>query len=161
MSPLTRFATNDLQDSPIGIRHKLSALWASATLCYLYGDYFDLYVPGTVNGLASGDNNLDSPTTLLAAAASLLVPALMVALSLVLSPRVSRLVNIVGGVLFTVFVALVAVSSLDGWHTFYVLYSVVEVCLTLSIAWLAWRWPRAATSRGVGLAGDAHVAPPA
>lgn len=161
MSPKTGISTHGLQDAPLSIRHQLSALWASATLCYLYGDYFDLYVPGTVTGLANGDNNLDSPTTLLAAAASLLVPALMVCLSLVLSSRVSRLLNLVGGVLFTVFVALVAVSSLEGWRSFYVLYSVVEMCLTLSIAWLAWRWPRAATSPGLVLEGEGHLAPPA
>lgn len=131
-----------LQDLPVTIRHKVSALWASVTLAYLYGDYFDLYVPGTVNGLASGDNNLNSPTTLLAASTSLLIPALMVCLSLLLRPRASRFLNLIAGVFFTIFVGLVAANSIDSWHTFYVLYAVVEMCLTGSIVWLAWRWPR-------------------
>jgi hypothetical protein len=101
-------------------------------------------VPGTVAGLASGENNLNSPITLLAAAVALLIPAVMVSLSLVLKPRVSRLLNIIVGIFFTVFVALVAASSLQDWRAFYVLYSVVEVGLTASIVWAAWRWPREA-----------------
>ena len=133
-----------LQNPPISVKHTLAALWTSVTLCYLYGDYFDLYVPGTVAGLASGENNLNSPITLLAAAVALLIPAVMVSLSLVLKPRVSRLLNIIVGIFFTVFVALVAASSLQDWRAFYVLYSVVEVGLTASIVWAAWRWPREA-----------------
>lgn len=72
----------------------------------------------------------------------LLIPALMVSLSLVLKPTVNRRVNIIVGLFFTVFVGLVGVSSLQVWRTFYVIYAVVEVVLTLSIVRLAWRWPR-------------------
>lgn len=31
-----------LEDITVHTRIKLSALWASVTLCYLYGDYFEL-----------------------------------------------------------------------------------------------------------------------
>lgn len=135
------------QDPPVNVKYKLAALWASVTLCYLYGDYFDLYVPGTVDGLARGRNNLNSPVSLLAAAVVLMIPALMVSLSLLLRPTANRRTNLVVGAFFTVFVGLVGVNSLQVWRTFYVLYAAVEVCLTLSIVWLAWRWPRA-TGRG-------------
>ncbi|HTL41718.1 MAG TPA: DUF6326 family protein [Pseudolysinimonas sp.] len=128
----------------VGVSHKLSALWVSVTLCYLYGDYFDLYVPGTADGLVSGENNLNSPVTLLAAATVLLIPALMVSLSLLLRPTANRRVNLIVGAFFTVFVAFVGVSSLQSWRAFYVLYAVVEVLLTLTIVWIAWRWPRPA-----------------
>jgi len=134
---------SDLQDPPVHVKHKLAALWASATLCYLYGDYFDLYVPGTVEGLLRGKNNLNSPTALLAAATLLLIPAAMVSLSLLLRAPANRRLNLIVGVFFTIFVGLVGVNSLQLWRTFYVLYAVVEVCLTVSIVWLAWRWPRA------------------
>lgn len=69
---------NDLQDFKIDVKFKLSALWASVTFCYLYGDYFELYVPKKVEGLANGDNMLDSPMKLFIAAFLLLIPALMV-----------------------------------------------------------------------------------
>jgi hypothetical protein len=35
----------DFEDIKVNIKIKLSALWTSVTLCYLYGDYFELYVP--------------------------------------------------------------------------------------------------------------------
>jgi hypothetical protein len=132
------------EDAPVSVKFKLAGLWASATLCYLYGDYFDLYVPGTVEGLLRGKNNLSSPISLLAASLVLLIPALMVSLSLLLKPTVNRRVNIIVGLFFTVFVGLVGVSSLQVWRTFYVIYAVVEVVLTVTIVVLAWRWPRAA-----------------
>ena len=36
---------NTLEDYKINIKIKLSILWASVTLFYLYGDYFELYIP--------------------------------------------------------------------------------------------------------------------
>lgn len=139
-----------LQDHPVHVKHKLAALWASATLCFLYGDYFDLYVPGTVEGLLRGKNNLDSPVTLGAAAILLLIPAVMVSMSLVLRPNVNRRANLIVGAFFAVFVGLVGVSSLQVWRTFYVIYAAVELLLTLSIVWHAWRWPREIARREVG-----------
>lgn len=46
-------STSDLEDFKINVKIKLSALWTSATLCYLYGDYFELYVPEKVEVLFS------------------------------------------------------------------------------------------------------------
>src|SRR5690606_18931910 len=97
-----------------------------------------------VEGLANGDNNLNAPLALLAAAMLLMIPAVMVSLSLVLNSRVNRILNLITGAFFTVSVGLVGVASVETWRTFYVLYSAIEVCLTLSIVWVSWRWPRAA-----------------
>ena len=33
---------------------KLSALWASTMFCYIYCDYFELYVPGKLDGMLQG-----------------------------------------------------------------------------------------------------------
>jgi len=46
--------------------------------CYIYGDYFELYVPKKVEGLISGANMLDSPTKLFLASVLLAIPALMI-----------------------------------------------------------------------------------
>ena len=51
--------TSNLEDTKVNIKIKLSALWASVTLCYLYGDYFELYVPRKVEGLINGENLLN------------------------------------------------------------------------------------------------------
>lgn len=42
---------NNLEDLKVNVKITLSALWTSVTLCYLYGDYFDLYVPKKIEGL--------------------------------------------------------------------------------------------------------------
>ncbi len=132
----------DLQDFTVNVKIKLAALWASVTFLYIYGDYFELYVPKKVAGLLNGDNMLDSPTKLFIAAFLLLIPSLMVCLSVILKPFPNRILNICLGVFYTLFVALVGVSSISDWRTFYVFYAVVEICLTSLIVWFAWRWER-------------------
>lgn len=132
--------TGDLLDEKVGVKFKLSALWASVTFCYLYGDYFELYIPKKAEGLVNGVNMLDSPTKLFMAAFLLLIPSLMVCLSIILKPKINRILNIFLGVFYTLFVALVGASSVSEWRAFYVFYAAVEICLTVMIVWFAWRW---------------------
>lgn len=133
----------ELQDFAINVKLKLAALWATVTFCYLYGDYFELYVPKKVEGLMNGVNMLDTPIKLFIAAFLLLIPALMVCLSIILKPTINRILNIFFGVFYTLFVAMVGASSVSEWRAFYVFYAAVEICLTLLIVWYAWRWERA------------------
>lgn len=132
----------ELQDVKINVKFKLSALWASVTFCYIYGDYFELYIPKKVEGLLNGDNILDNPTKLFIAAFLLLIPSLMICLSVILKPFINRILNIFFGLFFTLFVGLVGISSISEWRTFYVFYAGVEIILTLMIVWFAWCWER-------------------
>ena len=43
-----------LDDVKIHVKMKISALWVSVMFCYIYGDYFGLYRPGTVQGMLEG-----------------------------------------------------------------------------------------------------------
>jgi hypothetical protein len=90
-----------LEEPVINIKYKLSALWTSVMFCYIYGDYFELYVPDKVDSLLTGDNVLDSPTNLLIATIILVIPALMVFLSLLLKSKIARVLNLIFGGLFT------------------------------------------------------------
>lgn len=132
----------DLQNFKINRKFKLAALWATVTFCYLYGDYFELDVLKKVEGLMTGINMLDSPTKLFIAAFLLLIPALMVCLSVILKLFLNRMSNITLGIFFTLFVALVGVSSISDWRSFYVFYAIVEICLTSLIVWYVWHWER-------------------
>ena len=131
-----------LEDFKINIKIKLSALWASVTLCYLYGDYFELYVPKQAEGLVNGTNLLDSPTKLFAASFLLAVPALMVSLTMILKPTINRWLNIIFGVFFTVIMLLIAVTSIAPWRAFYVFLAVIESIITSLIVLYAWKWPK-------------------
>ena len=66
------------EDFTVNTRLKLTALWTSVMFCYLYGDYFELYVPQKLEGMINGNNLLDSPIKLLVAACLLTIPALMI-----------------------------------------------------------------------------------
>jgi hypothetical protein len=130
-----------LEDHPINIKIKLSALWAGVTLCYLYCDYFELYVPEKVQGMISGENLLHSPTKLFIAAVVLAVPAVMVFLSILLKPIVSKWLNIVVGIVFTGMMVLIAFTYSEVWYTFYLFYAILESLITATIVWYAWKWP--------------------
>ena len=131
-----------LDNPPINIRLKLAALWTSVMFCYIYGDYFELYVPGKVEDLMNGIGMLDTPMKLFAASVMLAIPALMISLSIFLKPAISRWLNIIFGAFFTGIMLLIAVNSLTTWYTFYVFLALVESVLTATIIWQAWNWPR-------------------
>ena len=133
---------NSLEDVKINIKIKLSALWASVTLCYLYGDYFELYVPGKVEGLLNGKNLLNNPTNLFAATLVLAIPALMVCLSVILKPAISKWLNIIVAIFFTAIMVLIAFTSISPWRTFYVFLAIVESVITSLIVWYAFKWPK-------------------
>jgi hypothetical protein len=133
---------NTLEDFKINVKIKLSALWASVTLCYLYGDYFELYVPEKVKGLVNGDNLLDNPQKLFTAAFLLAIPAVMVFLSIVLKPKINRILNLTFGFLFTTIMLLIAFTSLVPWRAFYVFLALVESVITILIIIYAWKWPK-------------------
>lgn len=137
--------TNNLKDFEVNVRIKLSALWTAVMFCYIYGDYFELYVPKKVDGLLTGQNMLDSPAKLFTATFILTVPALMIFLSLMLSPKLTKWLNIGVGIFFTLFTFLVGISSISEWRMFYVFLSMVESIITLIIAWQAWRWEKIKT----------------
>jgi hypothetical protein len=135
--------TRNLKDFEVNIRIKLAFLWTAVTLCYLYGDYFELYIPGKTAGLASGDNLLNSPMKLLSAAVLLALPPLMILLSIFLKPKINRFLNISFGIFFTLIMLLIATSSLTAWKSFYVFLALFESIITTIIVILAWKWPKA------------------
>ncbi len=131
-----------LVNQKVNIKIKLASLWATATFCYLYGDYFELYTPGKVNSLITGDNIMDNPTTLLIASIILAIPSVMVAASIFLSPKINRIFNILFGALFTVMMVFIGISSTKEWYLFYVFLAYLESIITALIVWYAWKWPK-------------------
>lgn len=131
-----------LENPKTNIKIKLAALWTSVVFCYLYGDYFELYTPDKVESLLTGTNVLDSPTKLLIASVTLAIPSLMVALSILLTPKVNRFLNVLIGMVFTLMMISIGVNSFTPWYGFYVFLAFLESLLTFTIVWLAWNWPK-------------------
>ena len=131
-----------LENPKVNIKIKLASLWASATFCYLYGDYFELYTPDKVNSLITGENIMDSPTTLLMASVILAIPSLMVAASIFLKPKINRILNILFGTVFTIMMLFIGIASTNEWYLFYVFLAFLESIITAFVVWNAWKWPK-------------------
>ncbi|MGC1205329.1 MAG: DUF6326 family protein [Flavobacteriaceae bacterium] len=131
-----------LENSKVNIKIKLAALWASVTFCYLYGDYFELYTPDKIDSLITGENNLDSPTKLLIASIILAISSVMVAASIILKPKLNRILNIIFGTLFTLMMLFIGVNSMTEWYSFYVFLAFLESIITFLIVYYAWKWPK-------------------
>ena len=128
-----------LEDLKIPVRMKLSALWVSMMLLYIYADILSLFRPGQVEEMLAGQMG-PLPVTqgsLLTASILMMIPAVMVFLSLVLKPKAVRWANIILGALYT----LINISNLIGetW-VYYISFGVVEIALTLLIIWQSWKW---------------------
>lgn len=129
------------EDFKINVKLVLSALWSSVMFLYIYGDYFELYVPEKVEGLLNGQNILNTPYKLLFATIVLTLPSLMIFLSLTMKPKWNRGLNISIGVFLTLFTLFAGVSSFTEWRIFYVMLSFLESILTSIVVWKAWYWP--------------------
>ena len=137
-----------LVDVTVSVRAKLSALWAALMFCYIYGDYFGLYVPGQLSGMINGDGPIGpvSQSTLIITSILLAVPGLMVFLSLVLPAAICRWGNIVLGAFY---IAVMALTMPGAW-SFYMLLGVVEIAVGLLTVWYAWSWARQGSTRAAG-----------
>ena len=121
---------------------KISTLWITASLSYLYCDIISLmdpellrqYLAGNVNGMAF------TPGFLLGAAILISIPITMVLLSRVLPYRANRWANITTAtVMTTVQIAtLVFVSPAP----YYLYLSIIEITCTILIVGYAWKWCR-------------------
>ncbi len=131
--------TPETNDMKINVKLKLSALWITLMLLYIYADIFSLFRPGTIESMSAGRMGPFPATqgSLFAAALLMVIPAVMVALSITLKRAVNRWVNIILGALYT----LVGIGTLLGevW-AYYILFVVLEMALTCLIAWTAWKW---------------------
>jgi hypothetical protein len=130
--PLRRF------DIPVGV--KLSGLWAAVMFCYAYADLLGLWLPGALARISSGELGpigSASPGVLASIAVCMAIPSVMVALSLLLAPWPNRVLNVLLGLIYTAIMA----ATIPAGPLFYKVFGVTEVIMTLSIAWLAVRWP--------------------
>ena len=105
-------------------------------------DYFELYTPNKVPNLLESNNILDSPSKLFLAALLLAIPELMIAMSVLLKPKFNRSLNIIFGSLLTLVVVLVGSTSISAWYGFYAFYALLEALITISIVYMAWKWPK-------------------
>lgn len=109
--------TSATRDVPVDTRVQLAALWTSTMCCYIYCDYFALYIPGKLDGMLRGDMGPLGPVsqvTLMGTSLLMAVPSLMIAFSVLSPVRLTRIANIVVGAFYALLLALLAVTS--SWY---------------------------------------------
>ena len=126
----------------IDVRLVLSAMWIAMMFAFAYVDIFALLRADVLRAALDGKVAVTGITVdqvfLVATTAYILIPTLMVVLSLVLRPRVNRIVNI--GVALLYAISIVAACIGEGW-AYYLVGSAVEVVLLVAIVRTAWVWP--------------------
>ena len=137
-------AQNALEDIKVSLKVKLATLWASLMFLIIYLDYFGLYMPGKIQDILKGRVFVFDITQgfLLAALASVTIPALMIFLSVALPAKVNRWVNII---IATVFIPY-TLFNLTGEAWMHMVFgAIAEVVLLYVIIRYAWNWPRIET----------------
>ncbi|MFF5173284.1 DUF6326 family protein [Micromonospora sp. NPDC000089] len=148
-----------LQQSPVPVRAKLAAAWASFMFLYIYVDYLALYKPGFIDDIRAGVvHEFDTGPTFVALALTLMaVPILMILLSTTLPARVNRAANLVVATLYIP----VSVYNADGepwsYGYFYGLSIGLELLLLAFILRAAWTWPRTVRATTGGELAPARV----
>jgi hypothetical protein len=128
-------------DAPLDRRIVLSGLWVSMLFVFAYVDIFGFWrddvIRGALAGTVPGVGFTIGQPFLALTTLYVLVPILMVVGSLVLPWRANRIANIV---LPLVYAVTVVASMVGETWVYYLVGSVVEIVLLLTIAWTARRW---------------------
>ena len=131
------------EDARIDTRVVLSALWIATLIVFAYVDIFGFFRADILRAALDGQMAATALTVdqvfLAFTTVYVLIPTLMVVLSLVLRPRVNRIVNIVVALVYAV--SIIASAIGETW-VYYLLVSAVEVVLLVAIVRMAWTWPR-------------------
>ncbi len=133
--------TRQRLDARVDVRIVLSALWTTMLLVFAYVDIFGFYradiLEAALDGRIAATAFVVNQMFLVSTLGFILVPTLMVALSLVLSRRVGRVLTLVVAPVYALMIIALCIG--ETW-TYYLVGSAIEVVLLLLIAGTAWTW---------------------
>jgi hypothetical protein len=120
------------------MKAKLSTLWIFLLFNMVFADIYGFMYPGFLAQIMTGniDGTKVTPGFLLIAAVVTEISIAMVFLSRLLTHRVNRWANIIGGVITILWV--IGGGSNNMLHAIF--FTSVEVVCSLVIIWLAWKW---------------------
>lgn len=134
--------TGRRDDHQVNVKVVLSGLWVSMLFVFAYVDIFGFWradvINGAVDGKVPGAGFEINQSFLVLTTLYILLPALMVAFSLMVPARINRPGNLVVSVLYAASVVAAAIGEI--W-AYYLIGSVVEILLLATIAIVAWSWP--------------------
>ena len=134
-------SSGTFEDSKVNVKIKLSALWITLMFSYSYADVLGFYSPGNLAEILTGEIG-GVPLTqemLLAMAGLMALPIVMVFLSLLLMPKVNRVLNIIVGVFQIV---VLFATFLNTITAYYIVLAGIELVCLLLIVYFAFKWPK-------------------
>jgi hypothetical protein len=138
----------NLRDTKVDTKVALSGLWVAMLFVFAYVDIFAFFradiISGSLSGKVPGSGFEIGQRFLALTTIYIMIPSLMVVVSLLTPARINRTVNIVVSILYAA--SVMAATIGESW-AYYIIGSVVEVLLLLTITRVAWTWPRGPASR--------------
>lgn len=138
-APLTALAPAITE--PLDRRVLLAGLWTSTvfvcSFTVLFGFYRADVAEGVLAGTVPGESFEIGQAFLALATAHVLLPILMIVVSLAAPPRLGRVANLV---VCAVHLAPIAATVAGETWIYYLVFTVVEAALLLTIARVAWTW---------------------
>jgi hypothetical protein len=140
--PVSTTTNRQYRDTQVDVKLVLCALWIAMLFVFAYVDIFASLRADVLKAALDGKvattgftvNQVFLTLTLI----YILLPTLMVVLSLLLKPRVNRIINIV---VSTFYIITIIVAAIGETWVYYFLGSAIEVILLVAIARTAWKWP--------------------
>lgn len=132
-------------------RDILSTLWIFLSVNYILCDVLSNMEASVIRGLLEGKTaGIEmNQGFLLVAAISLEIPFVMIVLSKVLKFRINRIVNIIAGILMTIYqLGSFFVGSAPSLH--YIFFSAIEIIGNLFIVGYAWKWSELQKEAAIG-----------
>ncbi|MFW9908896.1 MAG: DUF6326 family protein [Candidatus Thorarchaeota archaeon] len=129
-----------LEDLKVNVKIKLSALWITLMFSYSYADVLGFYSPGNLAEILTGEiaGVLLTQEMLLAMAILMAIPIVMVFLSIILMPKVNRILNIIAAIFQLI---LLGATFLNTITAYYVVLAGIELVCLILILWFAFKWP--------------------
>jgi hypothetical protein len=132
-----------LHDTKVDVKVVLSGLWIAMLFVFAYVDILGFWradvIKGALAGTVPGPDFEIGQTFLALTTIYIVIPSLMVVVSLLAPATINRTVNIVVSLVYSL--SVVASMVGESW-AYFIIGSVVEVVLLLTIARVAWTWPR-------------------
>jgi hypothetical protein len=109
--------------------------------CFAYADILAHMRSDIIEGILAGELGGVQLTqeALIGSAVFMLIPIVMIFVSLMLKAKVNRWLNIVLGAIY-VGINLITMLMTGGGWTYYYIFAVVEVAISVLIVWFAWKW---------------------
>ena len=135
---------NETTRNPLDVRIILAVLWVAEVLSSLNGDAYRLSDPITLKSMIENTGSIvTTPGLLLTMSMIFVVPILMSVLTLILKSSMSRWVNRIIGILYTLIIfAFWVLGFVLRSASYEFVWSTAQLVFILLIVWYAWKWPK-------------------